>query len=84
RYRIIESQGPNIAGGKFDYVITGTMIAGFALIAWPLRYGETGVHTFEVNANGTVYQADLVRETEKIAAGIRSFNPDDNGEVTED
>ncbi|CAN7515492.1 DUF2950 domain-containing protein [Pararhizobium sp. LjRoot255] len=84
RYRIIESQGPNIAGGKFDYVINGNMIAGFALIASPIRYGETGVHTFTVNANGTVYQADLGEKTETMAAGIRTFNPDDNWEVTAD
>ncbi|WP_455274196.1 DUF2950 domain-containing protein [Rhizobium herbae] len=84
RYRIIESQGPNIAGGKFDYVINGNMIAGFALIAWPIRYGETGVHTFTVNANGTVYQADLGEKTETMAAGIKTFNPDDHWEVTAD
>ena len=84
RYRIMESQGPNIAGGKFDYVINGNMIAGFALIAWPIRYGETGVHTFTVNANGTVYQADLGEKTETMAAGIRTFNPDDRWDVSAD
>lgn len=84
RYRILESQGPNIAGGKFDYVINGNMIAGFGLIAWPIRYGETGVHTFSINANGTVYQVDLGEDTATIAAGIRTFNPDDNWEVTDD
>jgi hypothetical protein len=84
RYRILTAQGPNIAGGKFDYIINGNMIAGFGLIAWPIRYDETGVHTFMVNANGTVYQADLGKNTDAIAAGIRTFNPDDNWEVTDD
>ncbi|CAH0342987.1 DUF2950 domain-containing protein [Rhizobium sp. CECT 9324] len=84
RYRIIESQGPNIAGGKFDYVINDNMIAGFALVAWPIRYGETGVHTFTVNANGTVYQADLGEMTETMAAEIETFNPDDHWEVAAD
>lgn len=84
RYRIIESQGPNIAGGKFGYVINDNMIAGFALIAWPIRYGETGVHTFTVNANGTIYQADLGEKTEIMAADVRTFNPDDHWEVTVD
>ncbi|WP_426128632.1 DUF2950 domain-containing protein [Pararhizobium sp. PWRC1-1] len=84
RYRIIEGQGPNIAGGKFDYVINGNMIAGFALIAWPIRYGETGVHTFTVNANGAVYQADLGERTAAMAAGIKTFNPDDHWEVSAD
>lgn len=84
RYRILTGQGPNIAGGKFDYVINGNMIAGFGLTAWPVRYGETGVHTFLVNANGTVYQADLGKNTDTIAPGIKIFNPDDNWEVTDD
>ncbi|WEZ85422.1 DUF2950 family protein (plasmid) [Rhizobium sp. 32-5/1] len=84
RYRIIESQGPNIAGGQFDYVINDNMIAGFALVAWPIRYGETGVNTFTVNANGTIYQADLGQTTETMAAGIKTFNPDDHWEVTAD
>jgi hypothetical protein len=83
-YRILSGQGPNIAGGKFDYVINGNMIAGFGLIAWPIRYGETGVHTFLVNANGTVYQADLGKNTDSIAAGIKTFNPGDNWDMTED
>lgn len=61
RYKILDGQGANIAGGKFDYVINGNMIAGFALVAWPIRYGETGVNTFAVNANGAVYQVDLGR-----------------------
>jgi hypothetical protein len=83
-YRILTSQGANIAGGKFDYIINGNMIAGFGLIAWPVRYGETGVHTFLVNANGIVYQADLGKKTETIAAAIKTFNPDDKWEITED
>lgn len=83
-YRIIESQGANIAGGKFGYVINGNMIAGFALIAWPVRYNETGVHTFEVNANGTVYQADLGEKTDSMAAAITQFNPGDAWDVTDD
>jgi hypothetical protein len=83
-YRILTSQGPNIAGGKFDYIINGNMIAGFGLIAWPVRYDETGVHTFVVNANGIVYQADLGKNTDAIAAGIKQFNPGDKWEITDD
>ncbi|MBD9649240.1 DUF2950 domain-containing protein [Ensifer sp. PDNC004] len=84
RYRVLTSQGDNIAGGKFDYIINGNMIAGFALVAWPVRYGATGVHTFVVNRNGTVYQADLGDKTESVANGIRQFNPNDNWQVVED
>ncbi|HEV7310888.1 DUF2950 domain-containing protein [Ensifer sp.] len=84
RYRVLTNQGDNIAGGKFDYIINGNMIAGFALVAWPVRYGATGVHTFVVNRNGTVYQADLGDKTESVAQGIRQFNPNDNWQVVED
>ena len=52
RYRILTGQGENVAGGRYDYVINGNMIAGFGLVAWPVRYGETGVHTFVVNQHG--------------------------------
>ncbi|MNL73830.1 hypothetical protein D3C87_1993510 [compost metagenome] len=81
---MLTSQGDNIAGGKFDYIINGNMIAGFALVAWPVKYGATGVHTFVVNRNGTVYQADLGDKIESVAEGIRQFNPNDNWQVVED
>lgn len=84
RYRILTSQGDNIAGGKFDYIINGNMIAGFALVAWPVQYGVTGVHTFVVNRNGIIYQADLGTKTQSVADGIRQFNPNDNWQVVED
>ncbi|MEI2297002.1 DUF2950 domain-containing protein [Ensifer sp. MJa1] len=83
-YRILTSQGDNIAGGKFDYIINGNMIAGFALVAWPVQYGVTGVHTFVVNRNGIIYQADLGAKTPSVAEGIRQFNPNDNWQVVED
>jgi hypothetical protein len=84
RYRILTSQGDNIAGGKFDYVINGNMIAGFGLVAWPVSYGVSGVKTFVVNRNGIVYEADLGEETEKTAADIRTFNPGDAWAIAED
>ena len=84
RYRILTGQGANIAGGQYDYIINGNMIVGFALVAWPVKYGETGVHTFLVNNEGIVYQADLGNDTDKQARNIRRFNPDDNWEITDD
>ena len=84
RFRILTGQGSNIAGGAYDYIINGNMIGGFALVAWPVKYGETGVKTFVVNQQGIVYQADLGDDTEKLAAGIKRFNPNDNWEVTGD
>lgn len=84
RYRILTGQGDNIAGGKFDYIINGNMIAGYGLVAWPVRYGITGVKTFLVNKNGTIYEADLGENTPEIAANIRTFNPNDEWEIVQD
>ncbi|BCH25037.1 DUF2950 domain-containing protein [Mesorhizobium sp. L-8-3] len=84
RFRVLTGQGDNVAGGRYDYVINGNMIAGFGLVAWPVKYGETGVHTFVVNRNGVVYEADLGEETETIATGIKRFNPDQNWDVVAD
>jgi hypothetical protein len=84
RYRILTGQGDNVAGGAHSYLVNDNMIAGFGLIAWPVRYGETGVHTFVVNNSGIVYEADLGEETEKLAAGINTFNPDDKWSIVND
>jgi hypothetical protein len=76
RFRILPGQGSNVAGGRYDYVINGNMIAGHALVAWPARYGETGVKTFLVSHHGTVYEKDLGPDTAKIVEQIKRFNPD--------
>jgi hypothetical protein len=75
-YRIISRQGENAPGGRYDYVINGNMIAGFAMIAWPADYGNSGVMTFVVNQNGRVYQKDLGEATEVGAAAIQVYDPD--------
>ena len=84
RFRILPGQGDNIAGGAYDYIINGNMIAGFALIAWPVIYAETGVKTFMVNQQGIVYEADLGEDTEAKVEAITLFNPDDSWEVSGD
>ncbi|NRP72774.1 hypothetical protein ILFOPFJJ_03673 [Ensifer psoraleae] len=84
RFRILTFQGDNIAGGKYDYVINDNMIAGFGLIAWPVKYAETGVNTFVVNQHGIVYEADLGPSTEAIVPFIDRFNPDDKWTVVAD
>lgn len=81
RYRILTGQGDNIAGGSYDYVINGNMIAGFALIAWPVRYGETGVKTFVVSHHGIVYERDLGEATADIVPFIDRFNPDQSWQL---
>ena len=81
RFRILKGQGSNIAGGAYDYVINGNMIAGFALIGWPVSYGTTGINTFVVNQYGTVYQKDLGDDTDRLAAEITLFDPDETWSV---
>jgi hypothetical protein len=84
KYKILTGQGDQIAGGAYDYVINGNMIGGFGLIAWPAKYGETGVKTFAVNQHGVVYETDLGPTTEQIVKHIDRFNPDDTWEVVAD
>ncbi|MCX7303736.1 MAG: DUF2950 domain-containing protein [Hyphomicrobiales bacterium] len=84
KYKILTAQGDNIAGGAYDYVINGNMIAGFALVAWPAKYGETGVKTFAVNQHGIVYETDLGPATDAIAKYIDRFNPDDTWDIVDD
>ena len=59
-----------------SYIVKGKMIGGFALIAYPAEYGNSGVMTFVVNHAGTVYQKDLGDLTEVIAKRMKSFDPD--------
>jgi len=75
-FRLLYAQGPAAPGGAYDYIVKGRMIGGFAAIAWPVRYGETGVMTFIVNQTGDVYEQDLGPDTAKRAAAITLFNPD--------
>jgi hypothetical protein len=75
-FKILTCQGKSAPGGKYDYIINGNMIGGFALLAWPAEYGETGVMTFIVNHQGRVFQKNLGPKTAKTAAGIKSYDPD--------
>jgi len=75
-YKILKAQGKNAPGGAFSYVINGHMVAGFALVAWPAEYGVSGVMTFIVNQNSTVYEKDLGPKTEAIAKAMGLYNPD--------
>jgi hypothetical protein len=75
-FRILKGQGPDATGGALNYVVKGKMIGGFALIAWPAEYGNSGVMTFLVNHAGTVYQKDLGKRTGAIASRTTVFDPD--------
>jgi hypothetical protein len=75
-FRILKAQGSDAPGGALNYIVKGKMIGGFALIAWPAEYGNSGVMTFLVNHGGTVYQKDLGRRTDFIAKRLVQFDPD--------
>jgi Protein of unknown function (DUF2950) len=75
-YRILKGQGPDASGGAYSYLAQGHMIGGFALVAWPAAYGNTGVMTFIVNQDGVVYQKDLGSGTKAAVQKITLFNPD--------
>jgi len=81
RYKILTSQGKSAPGGAFDYVARGRMIGGFAIAAWPVKYGDTGVMTFIVSHAGVVYEHDLGEDTETLAAGIEAFDPGPEWEI---
>ena len=75
--KILTGQGKHAPCGKFKYLINGRMIAGFALVAWPAEWGDTGVMTFVVNQQGKVYQKNLGSNTAKIAKAMTLYDPDD-------
>ena len=75
-YRILKAQGKHAPGGEYDYMVGGKMIGGFALVAYPAEYGNSGIVTFIVNHEGVVYEKDLGKGTEKVARAMKKFNPD--------
>ena len=75
-YRILKGQGPDAPGGAYDYTAQGRMIGGFALVAWPAAYGNTGVMTFLVNHDEVVFQKDLGPGTVAAVQKMTLFNPD--------
>ena len=75
-FKILTRQGKHAAAGKCNYVINGHMIAGFALVAWPVEWGNTGVMTFIVNQQGKAYQKNLGPKTASVAQAMTTYNPD--------
>jgi len=82
-FRVLKKQGRNAPGGKYDYVINGHMVAGFALLAYPVEWGNSGIMTFVVNQQGKVYQKNLGERTLDLAPRINAYNPDDTWTVAE-
>jgi hypothetical protein len=83
-FKILTSQGKRAPGGKYSYIINWHMIGGFALVAWPAQYGESGIMTFIVNQQGRVYQRDLGPRTGKLAPAMKAYDPDPGWSVSPD
>jgi hypothetical protein len=84
-FRTLKGQGKSAPGGERSYLDEkGLMTKGFALIAWPAAYGQGGVMTFIVNQQGIVFQKDLGEETERAAAAITAYDPDETWDPTAD
>jgi hypothetical protein len=75
-YRMLTAQGKAAPGGAFSYLVKGKMIGGFAVVAYPAEYGNSGVMTFIVNYDGKLYQKNLGPNTASIAKGMKEYNPD--------
>ena len=76
-FRILKGQGAKAPGGAYSYVVNGKMLGGFALVAWPATYENSGVMTFIVNHDGKIYEKDLGPQTAEIAQKMTQFNPDE-------
>lgn len=74
-YRLLKAQGPSAAGGAREYLVNGKMIGGFALIAWPAEYGNSGIMSFMVSHEGVLYEKDLGEESAKVAQAMGAFDP---------
>ncbi len=75
-FRILTAQGKDAPGGAYDYLVKGKLFGGFAIVAWPASYRNSGVKTFVVNHDGVVFEKDLGSDTARLAAAMKLFNPD--------
>jgi Protein of unknown function (DUF2950) len=76
RFKILAAQGASAPGGAYSYVINGNMVAGFALVAYPAHWGESGVMTFIVSQSGKVYERNLGEDSADVGAAMTDFDPD--------
>ncbi len=75
-YKILKGQGKHATGGAYDYVVKGKMILGFALVAYPAQYGNSGVMSFMINQEGIIYEKNLGKNTGRVANAMKKFDPD--------
>jgi hypothetical protein len=81
--RILTAQGDDAPGGTRSYIVNGRMTGGFAILATPAEYAETGIMTFMTGPDGMIYERDLGPDTVKIEASIHEFNPTDDWSLVE-
>jgi Protein of unknown function (DUF2950) len=74
-YRILTKQGDGAPGGAKDYIVNGKMTGGFAILAYPAEYGNSGIMTFVVGADGILYQKDLGDKTSELGSTMTEYNP---------
>ncbi|WP_460141804.1 DUF2950 domain-containing protein [Pseudomonas sp. S2_E01] len=77
-FRILDGQGPSAPGGAYSYLIGDKMSRGFAMIAWPVKYDDTGVMSFMISHDGQVFEKDLGPDGAKLAQAMKLFDPDDS------
>lgn len=82
-FKILTRQGWNAPGGPAEYIIKGHMTRGYALVAFPARYGDSGVMTFLVNQHGIVFEKNLSTRTTVIAGQMTDYNPDPSWEMAQ-
>jgi hypothetical protein len=82
-YKILTSQGSHATGGEGAYILDGHMTGGFALIAFPAKYGDSGVMSFIVNENGIVYENNLGPDTISTASAMTQYDPDESWKVVQ-
>lgn len=82
-YKILHGQGIHAHGGAYDYRTNGKMIFGHGLLAYPAKYGVSGIMTFMVNQQGVIYEKDLGKDTPSLAAAITKFDPDKSWDETD-
>jgi hypothetical protein len=83
-FRILTRQGKDAPGGKMNYMSHGQLTGGFALVAYPEHWNQSGIMTFIVNQDGNIYQSNLGEKTSRIATAIKQYNPDSEWTLVQD
>ena len=83
-FKILTRQGEAAPGGKMNYLSDGNLTGGFALVAYPEHWDQSGIMTFIVDQDGKVYQRNLAEKTSQIAATMKKYNPDSNWTLVPD